>query len=232
VRGGLRAAKSRAASQVNNMNATRACGFGWAMVLVAGWLAGAPTQAADADGFRSLFNGRDLAGWEVPEPNPFWRVAEGILIGENDAEKKGSMLWTEESFRDFVFECEARWQGEIDSGVIFRKTRDGKRQLQVQMGVSRSLKQDMTGSFYVGGQEKYPDAGRAKNLESCFRPGDWNHFRIEARGDTFRVWINGQAAVTNYVNTNFPLAGPIGLQIHPGLPMKVEFRNLRVRRLD
>jgi hypothetical protein len=168
----------------------------------------------------------------VPDPNPFWSVTNGVLVGRNDAKKSGSMLWTAESFSNFVFECEARWSGEIDSGVIFRQSQDRRRQLQVQMGISRSLKQDLTGSFYVGGAEKYPDAGRAKNLDQYFRPGEWNHFRIEARGDTFRVWINGHPAVTNYVNAQFPLAGPIGLQIHPGLDMTVAFRNVRVRRLD
>lgn len=204
----------------------------WATVLCGLWPFG-PAGAAEGDEkLEPLFNGRDFTGWKVPDPNPFWKVVDGVIVGQNDPDKRGSMLWTEQSFRDFVFECEARWSGEIDSGVLFRQSRDGRRQLQLQMGVSRSLKQDLTGSFYVGNPEKYPDAGRAKNLDQCFRPGEWNHFRLEARGDTFRVWINDQPAVTNYVNTNFPVAGPIGLQIHPGLDMKVEFRNVRVRRLD
>ncbi|HON06544.1 MAG TPA: hypothetical protein PLW02_00430, partial [Verrucomicrobiota bacterium] len=42
--------------------------------------------------FVSLFNGKDLTGWKVPNPNPFWRVENGILIGENDEKLKGSML--------------------------------------------------------------------------------------------------------------------------------------------
>lgn len=212
------------------MQPALACGL--ALGLFGLWRPAAATAEDRDEKLEALFNGRDLTGWKVPDPNPFWSVTHGVLVGVNDPQKKGSMLWTEQSFRDFVFECEARWSGEIDSGVIFRQTPDGKRQLQVQMGVSRSLKRDMTGSFYVGGPEKYPEAGRAKNLASCFRPDEWNHYRIEARGDTFGVWINGQPVVTNYVNTNFPLAGPIGLQIHPGLDMKVEFRNVRVRRLD
>ncbi len=203
-----------------------------AMGLCALLLAGGAIAAEAATPFESLFNGRDLSGWKMPDPNPFWEVRQGVLVGRNDPARRGSMLWTERSFGDFVFECEARWDGEIDSGVLFRQSRDGRRQLQLQMGVSRSLKEDRTGSFYVGGQEKYPEAGRARELEQCFRPGQWNRFRLEARGDTFRVWINDRLVVPGYVNTNFPVAGPIGLQIHPGLDMQVEFRNLRVRRLD
>jgi len=177
---------------------------------------------------QSFFNGKDLAGWKVPEPNPFWKVVNGVLVGENDEAKKGSMLWTEKSYGDFVFECEARWKGEIDSGILFRKSNDGKRQLQMQMGISRSQRRDLTGSFYTGGKEKYPEAGQVKNLDQFLEPDAWNKYRLEAKGDTFTVWLNGKRAV-KYMNTNFPTAGPIGLQIHPGLPMKVEFRNLRLK---
>ena len=37
-----------------------------------------------------IFNGKDLKGWKVPDPNPFWKVKGGVLVGENDEAKKGS----------------------------------------------------------------------------------------------------------------------------------------------
>lgn len=184
-------------------------------------------RAADAAvSLSSIFNGKDFTGWKVPEPNPFWKVVDGVIVGENDPAKKGSMLWTEKSYGDFVITCEARWSGEIDSGIMLRKP-----ELQLQMGISRSLKRDLTGSFYTGGAEKYPEAGQAKNLEKHFKPGDWNHYRLEARGDTFTVWLNG-VQVSRYTNAKYAVSAPIGLQIHPGLAMKVEFRNLRAKALD
>ncbi len=182
--------------------------------------------AGAADTLPPIFNEKDFTGWIVPEPNPFWKVADGVIVGENDEAKKGSMLWTEKSYGDFVIECEARWSGEIDSGIMLRKP-----ELQLQMGVSRSLKRDLTGSFYIGGTDKYPEAGQAKNLAKHFKPGDWNHYRLEAKGDTFTVWLNGMQVV-KYTNAKYAGAGPIGLQIHPGLAMKVEFRNLRAKALD
>ncbi|NOS70708.1 MAG: DUF1080 domain-containing protein [Verrucomicrobia bacterium] len=194
-----------------------------AVVLVLNFTAHA---AGETDDLKPIFNGKDLTGWKTPDPNPFWKVAGGVIVGENDEAKKGSMLWTEKSYHDFVIECEARWSGEIDSGIMFRAP-----ELQLQMGISRSLKRDLTGSFYTGGKEKYPEAGQARDLEKLFKPGDWNHYRLEARGDTFTVWLNGVQKV-KYTNTNYVGAGPIGLQIHPGLAMKVEFRNLRAKSLD
>ena len=189
-------------------------------------LCGTAHAADAAANLPAIFNGKDLTGWKLPEPNPFWKVVDGVLVGENDEAKKGSMLWTEKSYGDFVVECEARWSGEIDSGIMLRAP-----ELQLQMGISRSLKRDLTGSFYIGGTEKYPEAGQAKNLEKLFKPGDWNRFRLEAKGDTFTVWINGVQAV-KYTNAKYAGAAPIGLQIHPGLAMKVEFRNLRAKALD
>ena len=180
----------------------------------------------DADSLQPIFNGKDFTGWKVPEPNPFWKVVGGVIVGENDEAKKGSMLWTEKSYGDFIIECDARWTGEIDSGIMLRAP-----ELQLQMGISRSLKRDLTGSFYTGGTEKYPEAGQAKNLEKVFKPGDWNHYRLEAKGDTFTVWLNGVLMV-KYTNAKYAGAAPIGLQIHPGLVMKVEFRNLRAKALD
>jgi len=191
-----------------------------------GMLCAVGLTAAEPANLTPIFNGRDLAGWKAPDPNPFWRVEDGVLIGENDAELRGSMLYTEAAYGDFVMEAEVRWEGEIDSGFIVRRP-----ELQLQIGVSRSLKRDMTCSFYTGGQEGYPEAGQAKGTEGLLKSGDWNRIRLRARGDTFAVWLNGKQ-VTDYTNRKYAGPGPIGLQIHGGLKMKVEFRNVRLTAIE
>lgn len=181
------------------------------------------TAADEAtDGWVSLFNGKDLTGWNAPDPNPFWKAADGILTGENNPEKKGSMLYTTDSYGDFEFEAEARWSGEIDSGFMVRKP-----EIQLQIGVSRSLKKDMTGSFYNG---KYPEEAQAKDAAKLLKADDWNKFKLVAKGDTFTVWINGTRA-SQYKDAKYAAPGPVGLQIHGGLAMKIEFRSLRIRPL-
>lgn len=168
-----------------------------------------------------IFNGRDLSGWKSVGVNPFWRVEQGVLTGESVPALTENYLWTEQDYGDFVLEFEVRWTGEIDSGVELRKPN-----MQLQLGVSRSLKRDMSGSFYVG-KQGYPEAGQAKDATNLMRPeGQWNTFRLEAVGSTFTVWINGQPA-SRYTDDKFPEAAPLGLQIHGGLKMKVEYRNLR-----
>ena len=168
-----------------------------------------------------IFNGRDLAGWKTPA-DPYWKVVDGVLVGANDDEKKGSMLYTEQSYGDVIVEGEVRFTGEIDSGIMLRKP-----EVQVQIGVSRSLKRDMTCSFYTG---SYPETAQAKRAGDLLKPGEWNRIRVEARGDTFTVWLNGEQ-VSRYTDAKYKDAAPIGLQIHGGLVMKVEFRDLRALAL-
>jgi hypothetical protein len=173
----------------------------------------------------TLFNGKDLTGWKVPANNVFWKVVEGVLVGENDETLKGSMLYTEKSYRDFIFEADVRWEGDIDSGYMVREP-----ELQMQIGISSSLKRDMTCSFYTGGAERYPVAGQAKDVDKYLKPGQWNNIRLQAKGNTFTVWLNGHQ-VTEYTNEKYAGAAPIGLQIHPKVKMKVEFRNIRIKEL-
>jgi hypothetical protein len=184
-------------------------------------------SAADVK-LESAFNGKDLSGWKTSGADVFWTVTDGVLAGENKDSfkdyKKGNMLYSEKSYQDVVIECECRFNGEIDSGIMVRRDAAGKKDIQMQIGVSRSLKKDMTGAFYIG---KYPEAGWAPKVATLWKNGEWNKIRFQARGDTYTVWINGEQ-VSNYVDANYPKAGPIGLQVHGGVNMKVEYRNIAI----
>ncbi len=177
--------------------------------------------------FVPLFNGKDLTGFKAEGAQEFWRVEDGVLIGENNAAKKGHYLWTEKEYGDFVLEFEVRWKTEtprgVDTGIEMRKPK-----IQLQLGVSGSLRVDMTGSFYTGGKPAYPEAGQAKEAKKIMKPeGEWNRFRIQARGNTFTCWINGQKA-SEYTDPKFSGAAPLGLQIHGAVEMKCEYRDLKV----
>jgi len=177
-----------------------------------------------------LFNGKDLTNFQAEGAAEFWRVENGVLIGENNAAQKGHMLWTKKEYKDFVIEFDARWKGTtprgVDTGVEMRKPH-----IQLQLGVSGSLRVDMTGSFYTGGKPAYPEAGQAKIAKELLRPeGEWNTFRIQAKGDTFTCWINGKKA-SEYTDKKFNGAAPLGLQIHGNVVMKCEYRNIRIAEL-
>jgi hypothetical protein len=199
------------------------------LTLALGLAFAGPANAAEPK-FKPLFNGKDFANFKAEGAASFWRVENGILIGENDAALKGHYLWTEKEYGDFVIEFDVRWKSTsdrgVDTGLEMRKPR-----IQLQLGVSGSLRVDMTGSFYTGGKPAYPEAGQAKNAKQLMKPeGEWNTFRIQAKGTTFTCWINGVKA-SEYTDPKFSGAAPLGLQIHPNVAMKAEFRNVKVAEL-
>jgi hypothetical protein len=194
------------------------------------FLAAAGSSTAAEPKFVPLFNGKDLTNFKADDAKPFWRVENGVLIGENDAAMKGHYLWTQKEYKDFVIEFDVRWKTTtergVDTGLEMRKPK-----IQLQLGVSGSLRVDMTGSFYTGGKPAYPEAGQAKNAKQLMKPeGEWNTFRIQAKGDTFTCWINGKKA-SEYTDPKFSGAAPLGLQIHGNVPMKCEYRNIKIAEL-
>jgi hypothetical protein len=199
-------------------------------LILAVFLAACLGSTAAEPNFTPLFNGKDLTNFKAAESKEFWRVENGILIGQNNAAKKENYLWTEKEYGDFVLEFDARWQSTtkrgVDTGVEMRKPK-----IQLQLGVSGSLLVDMTGSFYTGGKPAYPESGQAKEAKKLLKPdGEWNTFRIRAKGDTFTCWINGQKA-SEYTDAKFSGAAALGLQVHGGVEMKCEYRSLKIAEL-
>jgi hypothetical protein len=200
------------------------------LLLALSLLAASVTAAAAEPKLVPLFNGRDLTNFKSEGAAEFWRVENGILIGQNNAAKKGHYLWTQKEYGDFVIEFDVRWKTTtprgVDTGLEMRKPK-----IQLQLGVSGSLRVDMSGSFYTGGKPAYPEAGQAKNAKALMKPeGEWNTFRIQAKGNTFTCWINGQKA-SEYTDAKFSGAAPLGLQIHGGVEMTCEYRNIRIAEL-
>ncbi len=179
--------------------------------------------AADAPTWIPLFNGFDLTGWTpTNEKVPIWSVKDRVILGQSDAGKVGSVLNTVKHYADFHLELEARWPAGVDSGVFFRTPA-----LQMQIGTSISRKVDLTGSFYTG---TYPESGKALKMLEVLKAGEWNRFRIVMKGDTCTVAMNG-TEISCYTDTKYAQPGPIGLQVHANLDMKVEFRNIKVVEL-
>jgi hypothetical protein len=133
------------------------------------------------------------------------------------------MLYTKTKYEDFDLTLKAILTAIVDSGVFLRKP-----ELQNQLGQSNSLKVDMTCYFYtVTKGDIYPQAGRGKGVAALLKEGEWTTLRVRARGDRFEVWLNG-TKTTEYTNPAYPGAAPLGLQVHPGLAMSVQFKDIVV----
>ncbi len=168
-----------------------------------------------------IFNGKDLAGWKAPENNIWYLVKDGVLQLRSSPDQTGSVLWTEQEYGDFVMELEFKFvSGTIDSGVHVRGDD------QIQIGISGSLKRDMTASPYIPGKG-YPV--EAEGVKELLKMDDWNHLRIEVRGMEYAVSLNGKKVMTYTSDTGKP-KGPIGLQLHGKRDMAIDYRNLKLAR--
>ena len=167
---------------------------------------------------KKIFNGKNLDGWKAPEGNIWWTAKNGILTAKSGPEKKGSILWTDQSYKNFIIQMDFKFgQGTIDSGIFLRTEAQ-----QIQIGESGSLKRDMTCSPYIPGKG-YPV--EAENVGKLLKMDDWNTIKVKADGSVYTMWLNGEKVLTYDSDTAIE-EGPVGIQLHPGRDMHIDFRNI------
>jgi hypothetical protein len=187
-------------------------------------------------GFVSLFNGRDLDGWEGDPA--VWRVENGVLVGSSDGHPiaQNTFLIYKKPFSDFILKAEVRLRNH-NSGIQFRS-----RQLPGPGWIVTGYQADLSeagpeksawGNFYEErGRGRAvmptPDAGWRVGRK-VYRSNDWNEYEVLAQGKRIRLTLNG--TVTIDTTDDQASSGIIALQLHAGAPMRVEFRNLRLRIL-
>ena len=86
----------------------------------------------------------------------------------------------------------------------------------------------MTGSPYIGSKRKYPV--EAQGVAALLKEGAWNTLRITAKGGLYTIELNGRQVLEYLSDTAIP-SGPIGLQVHANLLMRIEYRNMTVTPL-
>ena len=182
-------------------------------------------QGNNSNSSNTIFNGENLNGWKVPQGNEkagWYNVINNVLEIRSGPKKKGSVLWTEKEYKNFEMELGFRFiDGTIDSGIHLRNTD------QIQIGISGSLKRDMTCSPYIPGKG-YPV--EAKNIQKLLKAKEWNLVKIRAIGPKYTVWLQGEE-VMNYKSSSAKEKGPIGIQLHGNRNMAIDFRNIKVKEL-
>lgn len=176
---------------------------------------------------KKLFNGKSLKGWECKPAERLedWTVVDKEIVGANPHEK-GSILWTSKEYKDFDLSLEYITETDrYDTGVFLRGESH-----QVQIGISGSLKKDMTGCIYAPKDNKGSYPAQTNKIDEFHKVGDWNQMQIIVTGKRIQTFLNGEPFV-DYEGVVIPDEGAIGLQLHPGVNMKVRFRNITLKEL-
>ena len=176
----------------------------------------------------SLFNGKDLSGWEIYGTEK-WYVEDGLLICESGPDKKYGYLATTQSFKNMDLTLEFKQAADGNSGVFFRSSIEGTKITGWQAEVAPP-KHDTGGIYesYGRGWLIKPDPSLDKNLKM----GEWNKMRILVVNDEVRTFLNGQQMIHLKDEKIGKAEGKIALQIHSGGGIKLMWRNIVVRKLD
>lgn len=180
------------------------------------------------DEWTSLIPEEGFEGWSTNKLEKYWSRKDGMIVGEN-ADKKNSDLMTDAEFGDYELIVEYKNSTEMDyydSGVFLR----GKSH-QVQIGISGSLKVDLTGCIYCprDGNGAYPQQPREK-VKEAHKNGEWNTLHIIAKGKNIKTHLNG-TLINDYDGVKFPDKGQIGLQLHARTHMNIAFRTVKIKEL-
>ena len=207
-------------------------------------------------GFESLFNGKDLSGWEGQ--SGLWKVENGAIVGSTHGvtlKANTFLVWKGEDAGDFHLKFSLRLSGENNSGIMYRaQSIDG-----VPFGLSGNQldihpRSEYLGMYYSektgrgivatrGQKVLVTDAVDEKGKSTPEITGNlgmtpeislrgWNEYEVIAAGDRVIHKVNG--IVTVDVTDRFPgvpREGKIGIQLHRGPPMIARVRDVRLKPL-
>ena len=221
-------------------------------------LSSLPLHAADPqppEGFKAIFNGKDLTGWHGLNPHltvkltgekkeaklkemrdefaKDWKVENGELVNDGH----GPYATTDAEYGDIEFLIEYKTVAKADSGIYLR----GTPQVQIwdKNQVFDPKKPDRKPHLGSGGLFNNTPGrpGRDPLVVADKDFGEWNQFRIRQIGDRTWVWLNDKLVVDGAIMENYwdakretplPAKGPIMLQTHGG---EIRWRNLFVREI-
>jgi hypothetical protein len=213
--------------------------------------------AGDEPGFEKIFDGQTLNGWEG-NPT-YWRVADGALVGEitpsTVLKSNTFIIWRGGRPRDFELKLEYRITPEGNSGINYRSAVVPDPVTPENAFAVRGYQCDLdgknryTGNNYeekgrlflavrgqlthvVGGRPPIlvSSLGNAAELETV-QTKEWNAVHLIVRDHVLTHIVNGRvmSVVIDDDAAHRPVDGIIGVQVHVGPPMKVEYRNIRLK---
>jgi len=213
------------------------------------------TTTTDQEQWTSLFNGEDLSGWEVLGGDANFYVEDGMIVGLTEEDLPNCFLATTSEYSDFILEVDFKIDPNINSGVQIRSAtyekdtttsyvngslEEGTRDWEAGRVYGYQIEIDPSDRAWTGGF--YEEGGRGwlvplkdkLQAQQAFKPGEWNHFRIMADGNTFKTWVNDVEAVNTTDDQHGE--GFIALQLHGAwkeeqIGQKVYYKHIRIREL-
>lgn len=163
-----------------------------------------------------LFNEKDLSGWEQKGGEANYEVRNGMIVGSTVHDTPNSFLTTEKMYGDFILELDFKVDSTMNSGIQIRSNSTPQYQNGRVHGYQVEI--DPSDRSWSGGIYDEGRRGWLYSLEDdseaqkAFKQNEWNHYRIEAIGDTIKTWLNETPA--SHLIDDKTSKGFIALQVH------------------
>ena len=165
---------------------------------------------------KALFNGQDLSGWTQMGGEANYAVEDGIIVGKTVSGTPNSFLTTDKMYDDFILELDYKVDSSMNSGIQIRSNSiasyQNGRVHGYQIEIDPSERAWSAGIYDEGRRGWLVDLDNNSKAQKAFKQGEWNHYRIEAIGDTIKTWINGVPA--SFLIDDKTASGFIALQVH------------------
>jgi hypothetical protein len=185
------------------------------------------------DGFRPMFNGKDLTGWKTTGN---WKVQKDNVIaleprpGEHGWTRYHAYLTTDRKYKDFILDLEFKFKKRGNSGVFLRVA-DPKSQVKTGFEVQIL---DTHGKKKFGAHDCGGVIGTSGPSKMMVKPaGEWNRYIISVIGSQLKVNLNGEQIqdfdLSKTRLKDRPLSGYIGFQDEGKY---LWYRNVRIKELN
>lgn len=179
----------------------------------------------------SMFNGKDLTGWET-DTDGVWSVKDGMIVGSSNGLKFNTFLRYKKQYGNFVMKAKFRMvTGEGNSGIQFRSSAPPNSH-QVH-GFQADVGDKYWGCLYdEARRNKILVQAPPETLTKVIKKTGWNEYVIKAEGNHITLQLNGFTTV-DYTEKDPAIAtsGVIALQLHAGHPYVVQFKDLTIQAL-
>ena len=173
-------------------------------------------EAKEEIPWTNLITNNSLEGWNVKGGKAKYIVENGVIIGTTAANTPNTFLTSNKMYDDFIFEIDFKVDSTMNSGIQIRSNslpyyRDGiVHGYQVEIDPS---KRAWSGGIYDEKRRKWLHTlENNTKAQKAFKQNEWNHYRVEAIGDTIKTWINNVPA--SYLIDDKTASGFFGLQVH------------------
>ena len=187
-----------------------------AIVLLAFILISCGKDKEDKTPWVSLFNGEDLNGWNIKGGDANYTVDDKTIVGTTIHDSPNTFLATAKMYDDFILELSYKVDSTMNSGIQIRSNSfpyyQNGRVHGYQIEIDPSERAYSAGIYDEGRRGWLNTLENNPEAQKAFKQNDWNHYRIEAIGDTIKTWINGVPAA--YLIDDKTSSGFIALQVH------------------